>query len=219
MTGCPRLIGQERSALWSREEATGSEQQRGKDQGGVRVLLFFVIVPLRSSSFYFTLLLFRLFLFRQVHQQARQGWTRQDQNVRRQQCGTAQAGGRRGRRVCLPLFYFLLFAIISFSVERDNRKKGWGVPTQATMITRDRRGDRQAQWVSLYSVIVILSTVLFSSSPFCYLFFLSPAATAMRDGTGGRRAGGGGRKREEGGGAGGGVSIYNLVFFAHLFSL
>ena len=87
------------------------------------------------------------------------------------------------------------------------------------MVTRGRMRGMQARRVITYSVIVVLSTVLFSSSCFNYLFFsrvllkqagrggtvqdrTARAATAMRDGTGGRRAGGGGRRREEGGLAG-----------------
>ena len=52
-------------------KATGSTRAAAASrEGPVRMLLFFVIVSLLSSFLHFTLLLFRLFLFRQVKQQA-----------------------------------------------------------------------------------------------------------------------------------------------------
>ena len=157
MTGCPRLIGQERSALWSREEATGSEQQRGKDQGGVRVLLFFVIVPLRSSSFHFTLLLFRLFLFRQVKQQAG--------HERKAPDGRNAADGANGYAFfyvfALSTLLFYSYHSSSFPIISFQRSITTGGQDGAAMATPDgTRGDRQARQVRLLLILKTIAKVL-----------------------------------------------------------
>ena len=72
-TGLPGWNGteQEETGLTQAAETTGSTRAAtATRKGPVRMLLFFVIVSLLSSFLHFTLLLFRLFLFRQVKQQA-----------------------------------------------------------------------------------------------------------------------------------------------------
>ena len=180
------------------------------------MLLFFVIVSLLSSFLHLTLLLFRLFLFRQLQQQAgherkepdgRDGiYVGGDSNVGRHG-GTEGADGANG---CVVFYVFVLsdllfhsyhsssFPII-FSVEYNKRRAG-----QDRWQRRTGRGSRQARQVRLLLQFFFL---LFS---FLLLTFIisfvanysnrrgeakwdgtgrDDAATAMRDGgqAGGRR--------------------------------
>ena len=144
-TGWPGRDGteQEGAGLTQVAEATGSTRAAAATrEGPLHTLLFFVIVSLLSSFLYLTLLLFRLFLFRQLHQQAGHGRKEPDgrdgihvggdSNVGRHG-GTEGADGANG----YVILYFLVlsdllfysyhsssFPIIDFSVEYNNRRAG-----------------------------------------------------------------------------------------------
>ena len=187
------------------------------------MLLLFVIVSLLSSFLHLTLLLLRLFLFRQLQQQAgherkepdgRDGiYVGDDINVGRHG-GMEGADGTNG---CVIFYVFVLldvlfysyhsssFPIISFSMEYNNRRAG-----QDRWQRMTGRGSRQARQVRLLLQFFFL---LFS---FLLLTFIisfvanysnrrgdakwdgigrDGAATALRDG-----GQAGARRREEKGG-------------------
>ena len=160
----------------------GRQQQHGKGRGrgttGTYAVIFLFLFLCFHSFLRFALLCFRLFIFRQVHQQAGHkrkapaGWdgvyAGGDSNVGRHR------GGRRSNGYVF--FYFCIlstllfysyhsssFPIISFSVEYNNRRAGRDGPTRAAMTTRDRTGGRQARQVRLLLLFFFLLSSFFFS--------------------------------------------------------
>ena len=73
--------------------ATGSTWATTATRATGTCAVIFFLLSLRSSFLHFTLLLFPLFPFPQVHQHAMQDGAGQDRHRRRQQCRTAQGAG------------------------------------------------------------------------------------------------------------------------------
>ena len=126
-------------------EATGSTRAATATQEGpIRMLPLFVIASLLSYFLHLALLLFRLFLSRQVQQQA--GHKREARD------GRDAADGANGYVFFYVFFLLTLlfysyhsssFPIISFSVEYNNRQPGGGRQTRAVHLFIELIGEQQ----------------------------------------------------------------------------